>query len=195
MGTSAADADYESVRSVIRECGYKVVPVPWAWNFKTLSQYTDKFVDFYNKNKGEYNAVIGHSFGAMVALAAAGRIRPDLLVLCSLSGYFKEDLPKYTRELLSQTPDLAFKHMGKRRRLDFEKLSAVKTAQEVQKHGLKAVMLYGEQEKHLLPVLFGRVKQTASILKPARLIEVPGADHPIRGTAYLEALHSALKQP
>lgn len=121
FGTSAADPDFMSVRAAIQECGYEVIPVPWTWNFKTLSQYADKFVDFYVKNKGEYNVVIGHSFGAMVALASASRTKPDLLVLCSLSGYFKEDLPKYTKTLLSKTPDLAIKRIGQRPQVGFRK--------------------------------------------------------------------------
>lgn len=193
FGTSAADPDFESVRVVVQQSGYEVVPVPWTWNFKTLSQYTDKFVDFYTKNKGEYNVVIGHSFGAVVALTAAARTKPDLLVLCSLSGYFKEDMPKYTKTLLIKTPDLAFHRIGKRRRQDFEELSAAGVAKKVKKCGISTVMLYGEQEKHMLPMLFHRVQQTASILKPARLIEIPGADHPLRNPAYLRALQDAIK--
>lgn len=193
FGTSAADPDFEIVREAVRQCGYEVVPVPWTWNFKTMSEYTDKFVDFYIKNKGEYNIVIGHSFGAMVALASASRTRPDLLVLCSLSGYFKEDLPKYTKALLLKSPDLVIKRIGKRRRLDFEKLSAVEMPEEVRRLGIKTALLYGEQEKTTFPVLFDRVKQTASIIKQAKLTEIPDADHSIRGATYLAALKGALK--
>lgn len=186
LSATAADSDFESVREVIRESGYEVMAVDFTWNHKSMTQYADKFVNFYNRYKGTRNIIIGHSFGAMAALTSATRTMPDLLVLCSLSGFFKEDLPKYTDD------DWIIRHMGKKRRADFEALSATTLAKQIKAKNIKSVMIYGELEKKLYPHLYSRVQQTAAILQPARLIEVPGADHSIRGDAYLKALKEVL---
>lgn len=184
---TAADSDFETVRATVSEAGYEPVPVPWMWNYKTMTQYSDKFVRFYNQRKGSENVVIGHSFGAVAALVSASRCKPDLLVLCSLSAYFKEDLPRHSPN------DPIYKRMGKRRHADFENLSATIIAKELQTNRIESVMIYGELEKEAYPLLYRRVIETAKILRPGSLIEVPNTEHAIRDEAYLSALKRVLQ--
>lgn len=186
FGASAADPDYAEISETVRDCGYTPIPVPWIWNYKTMSQYTNKFVDFYNERKGEINIIIGHSFGAMVAFLSSPKLKPDLLVLCSLSAYFKEDLDRYTDY------DWIIKNMGKRRREDFKTLSADDTANTIRRLKIPTAMIVGENERYIYPRLYARVYETATRLKPYQFIEVIDTDHTIFEKKYLRAIRQTI---
>lgn len=161
--------------------------MPFIWNRTTVTQYTDKFVDFYAKARGSYNVVIGNSYGAMVAFLSAPKITPNKVLLCSLSPYFKEDGDKTTREYRVQ-------RFGKRRDEAMDQLSANHTAQAINLTDIEVVMLYGEQEKKVYPHLVERVKSTAKDLKDVKLIEVPNAPHEFRDPAYIKGIKLALAE-
>ena len=91
LNQTAADDKYAVSRKVISKKGYKVIPSPIQWNYKTVSKYVTEFTDFYNKNKGDYNILIGNSYGAIVSFLVAPIVKPDRILLCSLSPYFIED--------------------------------------------------------------------------------------------------------
>src|ERR1044072_2581502 len=122
LGTSAADTDFRDVRETVERCGYEVAPVPFTWNRKTMTRYVEEFVRFYEQHKGTQNIIIGHSFGAVAALASTKSLRPDLLVLCSLSACFKEDLPE------QDARNGLMKRMRQRRRKDFGRFTGKKLA-------------------------------------------------------------------
>lgn len=188
LGTTAADPDFKEFRSALEATGYQVIGVPYKWNHTTMSQYCDKFVDFYNENKGVENIILGHSFGAMVALNTAAQTMPDLVVLCSLSAYFKEDLKKYPKS------DWIIRHLGVKRTKDMQNISALSSATRMRDNSIKSVMIYGEKEKKLFPHLYNRVQGTAAIIKPDQLIAAPDADHTIRGKSYTDTVVSVLKE-
>ena len=180
LNTSAADADFAELRAMVAAQGYSVVPVAITWNHKTISQFVKQFADIYHQEKTEYNVVIGGSFGAMAAFVAAPIIHPNRLILCSLSGLFKEDI---------NTTDLARMKrlnawLGKRRVADCLALSAEDTAQKVDRLSIPTALFYGEKEKLLYPRLVSRVKSTAKALRQHELIEVPNAGHQMRHTLY-----------
>lgn len=185
MNRTAADKKYDDLRKAIVSKGNKVVPVPFAWNHTTVAQYVDKFVDFYNRHKSNQNIIVGNSYGAMVAFLAAPKVKPDRIILCSLSPYFKEDKDKTTEKY-------RIKKFGKRRNKAMKQLSAEQTANEINKTNIRVTLLYGEQEKIHVPFLVERVKSTARDLENAELIEVPDASHPFHGPAYIKGIKSVL---
>lgn len=187
MNRSAADDEYDELRKTIASRGYNVVPVPFTWNYTTVSQYVDKFVDFYEKHKGDNNIVIGNSYGAMVAFLSAPKIVPDRILLCSLSPYFKEDKDKTTKEY-------RIRRFGKRRDNAMDQLSAKQTASGINKTVTEVTMLYGEQEKVVYPHLVERVICTSKDLENVRLVEVPEAPHPFRDPAYVRGVGLALEK-
>jgi len=187
MNIASNDDMYADLRAAIASTGYEVVPVPLIWNRITVPQYCPKFIEFYNQHKGEHNMVIGNSYGAMVAFLTAATLEPDLVVVCSLSPYFKEDLNKTTEEY-------RIKRFGKRRSDAQRYLSATETAKEINAKNIPVVLMYGEQEKTVYPHLVKRVKETAAELEKYKLIEVADAPHSFRSPLYIAAIRQALLQ-
>ncbi len=185
MNRTAADERYDGLRKAIARKGYKVIPVPFVWNYTTVARYADKFVAFYDQHKSDYNVVIGNSYGAMAAFLAAPRTMPDKLLLCSLSPFFKEDTAKTTEAYRLKT-------FGKKRNDAMAHLSAKQIAKAVNRTGTKVVMLYGEEEKTLYPHLVERVKSTAKDLTNAELVEIPGAPHPFHEPVYVRGIELTL---
>lgn len=186
MNQSAADDKYKNLRKTVALKGYRVIPVPFTWNYTTVDQYTERFVTFYNKHKSTKNIVIGNSYGAMVAFLSAPKIAPNRIFLCSLSPFFKEDKDKTSKEY-------RIKRFGKRRNNAMDLISAKQTARQINATSTDVVMLYGEQEKTVYPHLVERVKSTAKDLHKCRLIEVPHAPHSFQDINYIEGIRLALE--
>ncbi len=187
MNRSAEDAKYSDLRGAIASKGYRVVPVPFFWNYKTVAQYVEKFIPFYDKHKSEHNTIIGNSYGAMVAFLAAPKLKPDKILLCSLSPFFKEDQDKTTLKY-------RLRRFGKRREKAMGSLSATQTAKAINQTNTKIIMLYGEQEKTLYPELVQRASHTNKELENARLIEIAGAPHSFNDPAYIKSIKLALNE-
>jgi pimeloyl-ACP methyl ester carboxylesterase len=179
---TSADPKYASLRTAIAAKGYKVVPSTFVWNHTTVAQYVPKFVDFYQKNKGDYNILIGNSYGAMVAFLATPATEPNRVLLCSLSPYFAEDYSKTTKEY-------RLKRFGKRREVDMKKISAKQTAEAINKTSVEITLMYGENEDK---ILIDRVKSTAKDLKNSEVIEVPNGPHHMIDPIYTAAIAEQL---
>jgi pimeloyl-ACP methyl ester carboxylesterase len=185
MNRTAANPKFDVLSKAIASKGYKVVPVPFFWNYTTVAQYVEKFIPFYAVHKSEHNVIIGNSYGAMVAFLAAPRLKPDKVLLCSLSPYFKEDQDKTTLKY-------RLKRFGERREEAMKSISAKQTAQELNQTNTKIIMFYGEQEKAIYPELIQRVKSTAKDLDNAKLIEIAGAPHSFSDPEYIRAISENL---
>lgn len=182
MNTSAADEKYKEVREAVASKGYKVIPVPFHWNNTTVSEYVKKFVDFYNENKSEHNTVIGNSFGAMVAFLSAPVIQPDRVLVCSLSAYFKEDMPK-------QKQSYMLRRFGKRRTTDSHIISANDTAKALNKTNVEMIFMHGERENWgRFLKLVERVEASAKTVKNGELIVIPNAPHSFRNPDYIKGI-------
>lgn len=182
MNTSAADEKYKEIREAVAGKGYYVVPVPIHWNNTTVSEYVKKFVDFYNDNKGEHNTVIGNSFGAMVAFLAAPIVQPDRVLVCSLSAYFKEDMPK-------QQQSYMLRRFGKRRTADSHIISADDIAKALNKTNVEMIFMHGERENWgRFLKLVERVEASAAAVNNSKLVVVPDAPHPFRNPAYIKGI-------
>lgn len=187
MNQNAGDPKYSELRDVVHSKGYKVIPAPLYWNKKTISEYTDQFVAFYEKNKGKgENIVIGNSFGAMVAFLAAPRIKPNRTLVCSLSAYFKEDMPK-------QKQSYMLRRFGKRRTEDCHVISADETARQINRLGLSITFMRGELENWGRFIKLGeRVEQSAKAVKNSRLVIVPNCPHSFRDSVYAHGIGQEL---
>lgn len=119
----------------------------------------------------------------MAAFVAAPRIRPDELVLCSLSAFFTEDLSTYSKEQAQHYR----KWLGERRWRDCQSLSANEIADQIKEVGIKTNILYGELENDMYPQLVSRVKDTAAKLD-AHLVEIPNCGHKMRTPEYIAGL-------
>lgn len=188
MNQSAADPKYKELRQAISAKGYRVIPVTIYWNYKTVSEYTEAFIDFYlqNKSVGEDNIVIGSSFGAMVAFLAAPEIKPSKTLVCSLSAYFKEDMPK-------QKQSYMLRRFGKQRTADSHSISADETAAKINNAHIDVIFMRGERENcgRFIP-LRERVEQSAEAVQGSKLVVIPECPHSFYDPAYIKGITAEL---
>jgi len=184
FNSTAADANFKSLRDMLSEHDYRVLPAPMMWNGQTLTSYVAKFVQFYELEKGTQNMLMGGSFGAMASFIAAPLVKPDHLVLCSLSAFFREDLSNYDKQYLINM-------FGSRRAEDLRTHSAPAIASQVMQAKVNTTMVYGEKEKVMYPHLVARVRDTAAALHTSP-IELSGAGHKMREPEYVAGLKSVL---
>lgn len=186
LNRTAAHEQYAGLRNAVTAKGYKVVPVDIDWKYRTMSHFVRDFKALYSKRASQQNIIIGNSFGAMAAMITAPDLKPDTIILCSLSPFFKEDIPGF------QPPEKLYKWFGKRRVADFSDISAKEAADAINKTKTKCILFYGEQEKKMYKKLVRRVKSTANDLKGSQLAEIPNAPHSFRDPAYIEFINSVL---
>lgn len=180
---TTAHPDYALLRSMLKSEGYRVAHIDLTWNYRTVSRFAADFSKLYEAQKTEHNIIIGNSFGAMVAFVSASTLKPDKLIVCSLSGFFKEDLHMYDKSYL-------LSRFGKPRLSDLQTLSADDIAGKISKNKIQTIFLYGEKEESLYPRLMQRVKGSASGIENSRLLEIPNAGHRMYESDYVEGIKS-----
>jgi len=179
---SASDKQYQWLISHIKKNGWKPIVVPVVWNYRTLTQNAVDFVDFYHKNKGEENQILGFSYGAVVTLLSATKVNPDHIYLCSLSPDFKEDF--------ATMPNWLKKYIGKKRCEDILTRSAVTLAKELK---VPATIFYSEKEAVDFPSIKKRAEETAKYAQDTKLIIVSNSPHQIDSREYIESLKNNLR--
>lgn len=171
-----SDPQYVALRNFFRGKGFEVRMVPIVWDRRVMTDWILQFEEFFRSSRGKKNAVLGFSYGAMIALLAAKSLQPDALILCSLSPYFAEDL--------SNIPDRWKRFIGKRRTADFGRYS-MKSAVKCVSSKVKVFIGGAEQKK--FRQLAARCAFAAKALETS-VIVVEGVKHDIGDARYREAL-------
>lgn len=185
---TAADPEYADMRVALAATGYKVIPFGRTWRRTNPTDFANEFKEFYAKYKSkEGNIVVGNSFGAVVTLITALDLKPDMIVLCSLSPFFREDRNKDW-----PTAD-HMRRLGKRRLKDISQYSVKALANGLNDSEIAVKILYGEIEKSYLTVLVARSKNLSKLLPKADLVEVPNAPHSFRQPEYWQGIVKVLK--
>lgn len=165
--------NYNYIKKEFRSRGFVVYPVIIDWNRKCMTDYVNQFRDLYDRSrKNSHQDVIlfGFSFGAILAFIAATHIRPKLLLLCSFSPYFSEDIP-----LLKPRWKV---YIGKKRILDFQRNYSFNSLSK--KVTAPMIFLAGSEEISLLKK---RVAQ-CSTLPNTKTYMIPRAKHNISEKNY-----------
>jgi len=179
--TQITDPVYQKLLSYLRNKNYTIKPVPITWNNRTVTKNAEEFVNYFEKNKGKVNYVLGFSYGAVISLVVAEKIKPKKLILCSLSPDFKED---------SKTmPAWLKKYIGVNRYIDTMTRSANILARSL---SVKTVIFYGEKEGADYPQLKKRSEETAKLAVNSKLIVVKDAPHDISFPTYVEAVKKVI---
>lgn len=184
---TAADSIHKPLRDALGANGHLVIPVDISWRNKTATQFSLEFIDFYSRTKSsEENIVVGNSFGAVVALVSAATLKPDQIVLCSLSPFFAEDIRQsWPSKRMQQL-------LGARRLEDIGHYSIEDIAKELNKTNIKVSVLYGEKEHQSSPKLVKRAKDIAEKIERATLVEVEAAPHSLKSPEYVRGLTKIL---
>jgi pimeloyl-ACP methyl ester carboxylesterase len=167
---------YRALQKLFVTKGFEVKMVPIAWNRSVMTDWIAQFSDFFRSNRGKKNVVLGFSYGAMIALMTAKETKPDQLILCSLSPYFAEDLPKI--------PDRWKRFIGKRRTEDFGRYSMKGVVKGVSS---KVKVFIGSAEQKQFRQLAARCTLAAKALGTS-VIVVEGVKHDIGDARYLDAI-------
>lgn len=180
---------YQQIKKILRKEGFTPVPMSIPWKEKTISETTQFFLEKYHKTllkksiHPSHVYFLGFSFGAMVAFLAATKIHVQGLILCSLSPFFKEDLPK-------NLPDNS-SYLQLKRFTDFSGLKSFTLAKKLK--AKKIWMLYGTKESR---PLIRRVTATFKKIttKNKFLLPIPATYHNIADKKYVFAIHHVAKE-
>lgn len=88
---------YDVIADYFKDAGIKPIHVPIKWDLKKpgdFELYNKQFLKKYRKGKGDKVYILGFSFGALIAFLTETETKPDAVLFCSLSPYFKEDYKK-----------------------------------------------------------------------------------------------------
>lgn len=180
FGYSGKEKEYKKVAGFFAAKGIAPVVADIRWKRRTFSEYLAQFDDEYGKyfknNKEVY--VLGFSFGAMMSSVISSRHKSKVLMLCSLSPYFKEDLPRIKKWWKSW--------IGKGRLEEFKKLSFTNLAKNIK---CKTFILAGNKEG---PEVGYRAKDALKKIKNSKLIFIEGVKHDISDSRYLAKIKKVI---
>lgn len=180
---------YLEIKKLLKKEGFFPISISIPWKKSTISENTEHFLKKYN-GALQRRAIsprqiylLGFSYGAMIAFLASTKIAVKGLILCSLSPFFKEDLPK------SISPKCSI--LAERRFDDFTSLKSNVLAKKVK--AKKILMLYGTQESRpLIRRVTATFKQVNSPKK--YLFPIRNTHHDIADKKYLYTIHHAVKE-
>ena len=158
---------YRKIAEYFKEAGIEPVMVNIVWKRKIMSDYINEIIEKANLKPF---IILGFSFGAFSSLIASLKIKPKYLILCSLSPYFKEDLP-YLGKWDKTT-------LGKARFRDFNKYTFSDIAKKVKS---KTYIIYGEKE---YKKVIEKSKKAKRYIKNSELFIAPNAKHDINNLNY-----------
>lgn len=170
---------YAGAVKLLKENGFTVLPVEITWKYKAMSDYVNQFLLQYNQHKDTDDVYLfGFSFGAVISFIASSQINPKMQFLCSLSPYFKEDLP-----LIKESWK---EYLGKNRIRDFEKISFDEISQKVD---CKTYIFAGNCEG---PEVAWRAKSAQEQIRNSELFMIDGAKHDISQEVYEDKLREVI---
>lgn len=167
---------YRQIARILKKEGYFPILVKIPWKNTTILENTQYFLKEYRKVKSKKKYILGFSFGAMIAFIASTKVRSMGLILCSLSPFFKEDLPMP-------------KTMTKKTK-DFYGLCCASLAKKIKSKQI--LMMYGAQEAKSL---IRRVTDAFNRISCANkfLISIYKTEHNIGTKRYLNEIHQIAK--
>ena len=175
LGESIEDKRYAGVVELFAKKGFKIIPVRITWKNRVMSDYVKESLLQFNQHTDKDEIYLfGFSFGAIISFVASPQINPKMQFLCSLSPYFKEDLPTIK--------EWWKKFMGKNRINDFETLSFDDISEKVK---CKTYIFAGTSEG---PEVVRRAKSAKKQIEGSELFMIDGAKHDISQDVYADKL-------
>lgn len=173
FGETVKQSAYQQIAIFAHEKGYNVLMFIPRWQRHIATDWLNEFQQFIQRNVPSpcNTLVIGFSFGAYIAINSARHFKFKKILLCSLSPYFRDDIPKL--------PAIAYKILGKKRIQDFKKYAfplAIRTP---------AIFFVGDKD---MPLVIERSKKAFKQRGGPKKFElVSGAEHEI-DKKYLEII-------
>ncbi len=180
LGQSSRSKPYRELANVFRGNNFQPIPVNISWKYKTMAHYLKQFYQQSQNQPRQETCILGFSFGAMIAFLSAPFVNPQALILCSLSPYFKEDLPRI--------PQLWKEYVGIRRITDFKKYSFNAYAKETKS---KTFIVVGDKEHSFTKK---RAAEASKKISGSRLITIQRGEHNIAQKEYQKTLEEMIAE-
>ena len=185
---SASFKRYKKVIELLWKKDFIVIGVRIDWKKQSMHDYVEQFL----KTMPEKNSyILGFSYGAMIALLSARKVKPKILILCSMSPYFKEDLDA----TISAYGKKLEKHHTKRLLEGFKKYPFGSIARHVM---CKTVLIAGDKETVIrgknYRLVLNRAKDANAKIKNSQLIIVKNGKHDIAQKEYNAALRKVINK-
>ena len=176
---SPSQSEYQQIGSYFESIHIKPIYIEVKWDRTVITENLKAFLEIYKDTQADEKYILGFSFGAVIAFLASSQVEFKAQILCSLSPYFKEDLPKIKKWWA--------RFLGKRRFADFYALEANKLVTNVR---TPTFLLYGSDESYLVAE---RAQETFNDLQTSKkIIPVLGVKHDISDKHYLNAINSVI---
>lgn len=181
LGENTKQQEYKKIINYFQKKHFRVIPIKINWKRRVMSDYVQDFFDQYHQhNKNDQVYLFGFSFGAMISFIVSSQIKPQAQILCSLSPYFKEDLPTirgWWKKL-----------MGKARINNFGLWSFNNLSKKI---SCKTYIMVGAKE---VQELVKRVKAANKKINNSELFAVDKAKHNIAQKEYLEQIKNVINK-
>ena len=172
---------YNKVAVFFEARGIEAIHVEIDWKggkSGSFADYTEQFLKLYKKQKNAEVYMLGFSFGAVVALLVALKIKPKNLILCSLSPFFEEDLKNIKPSWLKW-----WRKHSIESNYSFSKLApSIK---------LEAYLIVGDKEHKSCLI---RAKDAKKKLLNSHLFIAKGGKHNIGQKEYLETVNRVISK-
>lgn len=178
LGESTISSNYKQVISILKENGFKVVPIKilWAKNL-AMSDYIEEANKQIPENSNN-DYILGFSFGAYIASVLSKNKKAKGYIFCSLSPYFKDDL--------KQIPKESRDYFGKKMIDSFKKYSFPSRSKD------SAWFLIGTKDWDLA---LERAQKSFDKWKgPKELVFVKNAGHSLKDPNYIKAIQKIIKK-
>ncbi|MFA5994157.1 MAG: hypothetical protein WC823_04315 [Parcubacteria group bacterium] len=182
FGCPTKNKEYQQIAGFFKKKNIKPILIETDWKRNTHLEYVVQFKEQYLRNvdNGDQVYVLGFSFGAMTACITAPELKPTMQILCSLSPFFKEDIPLVKSWWI--------KYHGKHRKSVFEKLSFSDIAK---KTVCKTIILAGNKEGNEVE---HRAKDAKKKIKNSELVFIDGVNHNIADEGYLKKIKEIIEK-
>lgn len=176
----SSQGEYKSVAQYFLSKGIMPVLVNITWKKKLpihFEDYVEEFLEQTKKYRAAEVYIFGFSFGAIIALRAAKRLKPKAIILCSLSPYFLDDAKNLKKKWLQW--------WHKHYKASYNFRSTIR--------GLKTKVYLVAGSKEDVSVL-KRAEVAHKLIAKSELVIVKGAKHELHDKTYLRSVKNIVSK-
>ncbi len=173
-------SDFDVLRETMLQHDISVAGMVDAWQDYGIREY-GQLANAQIEQLQTVDVIIGHSLGAIAALASIEDAGVDNLFLCSPSALFAEDA-----DMLKRPETISF--IGRKRVDELSQIDTEQTANKVSSLGIYTTVTYGSNEKILNPALVHRAHALSDKMVSSQILEINGAGHSIRDGIYARTI-------
>lgn len=175
-----SEKKYQTIVRSFSKQGIKPISVTISWKRITVKQYAEQVLNEYKFEKGTEVYIYGFSYGAIVALICSLVLKPKVVILSSLSPYFKEDLNRIPKWWKTEA--------GKNNLRNFEKMKFSDFPKSIAK---KVIIIAGDKEG---PEVMYRALVAHEHFKNNQLVIVSKGKHDVGQPEYAEVLKEVISK-